>query len=255
VRATGGFLIALALNSSARANHFLTTTFISQWATNNNHETLVRILLDHGAATTTKTAKGRTALDFASHSNAKMTEILNEQVQNTSSSIPDSPAPAWRSSTDFDFYSSGGIDDDAIQAERDFMFKCAMENSTGLEKELDELRSDVDALMTDSDVEADDDHTAFDWEKCLPGQMFVYDPKDLNEVLKVFITNMKPGRSKLQKPIPANVIFLSARYAHYFCNDAMLQELLAATIERIRGVVSVSWYFSPFSELMIVHLC
>ena len=67
--------------------------------------------------------------------------------------------------------------------------------------------------------------------------MFVFTESDMPALLDVVITNMLPQRSAAQKPIPANFIFLSARYAHYYQNDEMLKTLFDAVLTRIDKVI------------------
>jgi len=67
--------------------------------------------------------------------------------------------------------------------------------------------------------------------------MFVFTEGDMPALLDLVITNMLPQRSAAQKPIPANFIFLSARYAHYYQNDEMLNTLFDAVLSRIEKVI------------------
>lgn len=67
--------------------------------------------------------------------------------------------------------------------------------------------------------------------------MFVFTEADMPILLDVVITNMLPQRSAAQKPIPANFIFLAARYAHYYQNDEMLRTLLNEVTTRIEKVI------------------
>jgi hypothetical protein len=67
--------------------------------------------------------------------------------------------------------------------------------------------------------------------------MFVFTESDLPALLDIVITNMLPQRSAAQKPIPANFIFLCARYAHYYQNDEMLKTLFDSVVTRIEKVV------------------
>jgi hypothetical protein len=67
--------------------------------------------------------------------------------------------------------------------------------------------------------------------------MFVFQEHELDKVLDVVITNMLPQRSPTQKPVPANVLFLSARYAHYHSSPELLARLLLAAMEKINSVV------------------
>lgn len=48
---------------------------------------------------------------------------------------------------------------------------------------------------------------------------------------------MTPQRSPSQKPVPANMIFLSARYAHYHASPELLEKLLVTAMDRINDVV------------------
>lgn len=50
---------------------------------------------------------------------------------------------------------------------------------------------------------------------------------------------MQPQRSPSQKPVPANMIFLSARYAYYHSNRELLNKLLAETLDRMADVIEL----------------
>ena len=67
--------------------------------------------------------------------------------------------------------------------------------------------------------------------------MFVFQESDLDRILNVIITNMTPQRSPSQKPVPANILFLSARYAHYHANPDLLEALLVSAMLKINAVV------------------
>lgn len=67
--------------------------------------------------------------------------------------------------------------------------------------------------------------------------MFVFQEQDLDRMLDVVITNMTPQRSPTQKPVPANILFLSARYAHYHSSPELLSHLLISAMEKINQVV------------------
>ncbi|KAI7829536.1 hypothetical protein BC939DRAFT_393354 [Gamsiella multidivaricata] len=76
----------------------------------------------------------------------------------------------------------------------------------------------------------------FDWERCLPDQMFVFSSKDIKHIIETTVTAMEPGRSRAHRPIPAYVLFLAARFAHYFSSQELLDELLEATSASIHTV-------------------
>lgn len=67
--------------------------------------------------------------------------------------------------------------------------------------------------------------------------MFVFQESDLERILDIIITNMTPQRSASQKPVPANMIFLSARYAHYHSSSDLLAKLLIMAMDKINDVV------------------
>jgi hypothetical protein len=82
-----------------------------------------------------------------------------------------------------------------------------------------------------------EDSQEFVWDKCLPDQMFVFQESDLNRILDVVITNMTPQRTPSQKPVPANILFLAARYAHYHSSRELLETLLTSALDKINNVV------------------
>ena len=67
--------------------------------------------------------------------------------------------------------------------------------------------------------------------------MFVFQENELGRILDIIITTMTPQRSPSQKPVPANVLFLAARYAHYHANPELLATLLLTAAEKINAKV------------------
>ena len=82
---------------------------------------------------------------------------------------------------------------------------------------------------------------SFVWDKCLPTQMFVVDPRQLDNILTVVVDHMTVPHGtrspRWMKMAPANTIFLGARYAHYFAGSDLLVGLLEGYIQRVRKVV------------------
>ena len=66
--------------------------------------------------------------------------------------------------------------------------------------------------------------------------MFVFQEADLGRILDVVVTNMTPSRSPSQKPVPANLLFLAARYAHYHSSQELLEVLLSTAMAKIDDV-------------------
>lgn len=85
--------------------------------------------------------------------------------------------------------------------------------------------------------ELEEEGHEFVWDKCLNDQMFVFQESELGAILDIIITNMTPQRTPSQKPVPANVLFLSARYAHYHANADLLETLFLASMEKINDVI------------------
>ena len=77
----------------------------------------------------------------------------------------------------------------------------------------------------------------FAWDRCLNDQMFVFQESELDKILDIVITNMTRQRAASQKPVPANVLFLSARYAHYHSSQDLLEKLFLAAMEKINDVI------------------
>lgn len=67
--------------------------------------------------------------------------------------------------------------------------------------------------------------------------MFVFQESELDRILDIVVTQMTPQRSPSQKPVPANMIFLSARYAYYHSSRDLLGRLLVTAMDRINDVV------------------
>ncbi|GAA5937900.1 hypothetical protein JCM3775_002391 [Rhodotorula graminis] len=77
----------------------------------------------------------------------------------------------------------------------------------------------------------------FVWDRCEPDQMLVFALDELPVLFDVIISTIKPVSACKFRVIPANVLFLCARYAHYFGSDEMVDELMFGTLERIEAAV------------------
>lgn len=187
------------------------------WAISNHHEDVVRSLLENNASLDIATSQGRTALDFVTPSS----DIYNYM----------SSHGYITSSQPVDFYDDGknplaGTDDFNSSSFNRVMLESAAYN---LDVNMDHLKLDDASSQNDFD---DDDE--FLWDRCLPDQMFVFNEGDIPTILDLSISQMEPKRSKGQKPIPANILFLCARYAHYYGSAEILENLLTPAFSRIR---------------------
>ncbi|ODH13940.1 hypothetical protein ACO22_06775 [Paracoccidioides brasiliensis] len=194
------------------------------WAMTNRHKTIAKILLDHGASPDIKSSSGGTAFDFV-QPGTDISKYLNENGYNFGAAAAVG-----------DFYDSGFSHNrfEEEMAENEMKRRMIMEESAiNLEVDLSSLGLD-EKLDSPDDFE---DQQEFVWDRCLNDQMFVFQESELENILDIVITNMTPQRSPSQKPVPANLLFLSARYAHYHSSQELLAKLLISATERINEVV------------------
>lgn len=193
------------------------------WAMTNRHKDIAKILLDHGASTEIKSSSGRTALDFVSP-NSEMSDFL----QHSGYSIGNAGV------TD-DFYNAGFSQDrfEEELAESEMRRRMMMESAMNLEVDLGNLGLDEQPEPVDELEEAQ----TFVWDRCLNDQMFVFMESDIDHILDIVITNMTPQRTASQKPVPANIIFLGARYAFYHASKELLADWLVSAQEKVYAVV------------------
>lgn len=193
------------------------------WAMTNRHKTIAKLLLDHGASPDIKSSSGGTAFDFL-QPGTDISQYLQENGYHFGAST-----------TEHDFYDSGFGRFEEEVAETEMKRRMMMEESAiNLEVDLSSLG--LDEKMEDPD-DLDDDQQEFVWDRCLNDQMFVFQESELDKILDIIITNMTPQRSPSQKPVPANLLFLSARYAHYHASPELLEKLLMCATDKINDVV------------------
>ncbi|CAO3596543.1 unnamed protein product [Absidia cylindrospora] len=224
------------------------------WATNNNQEHLVKILLEHGASSQTKSSKGRTVFDFVNTDNQKIVDILatnpRDSISSTSSIFGRNGGSLSSSSSnagDYDFYYQSTVEGyDSFMTEEADRRKKLLESAMNFDdlydgddsSALDQFDNDKD---NDDDEEIDDISNEFQWDKCLLDQMFVFDADNLTYILDKIITNIQlPMRSQHEICVPANVIFLSARFAHYFSTEELLNQVLDGSLERMSNTIKAN---------------
>ncbi|KAK8130191.1 hypothetical protein PG999_002571 [Apiospora kogelbergensis] len=193
------------------------------WAMTNRHKGIAKILLDNGASAEAKTSSGRTAFDFVPPDSDMSFYLHDNGYSIGNAGVGD------------DFYNPG-FEQDRFEeelAENEMRRRMMMESARDLEVDLGNVGMDDQAEASDEYEEAQE----FDWSRCLHDQMFVFQESDLERILDIAITNMQPQRSPSQKPVPANMIFLSARYAHYHASSDLLAKLLISAQDKINEVV------------------
>ncbi|TVY32485.1 Dilute domain-containing protein, partial [Lachnellula subtilissima] len=194
------------------------------WAMTNRHKGIAKSLLDHGASPEVKSSSGRTAFDFV----APDSEI--------SGYLHDSGYHIGSAGVTDDFYNPGFSQDrfEEEMAENEMRRRMMMESARDLEVDLGNVGLDD---QPETPEELEEEAQEFDWARCLHDQMFVFQENELGRILDIIITNMTPQRSPSQKPVPANMIFLSARYAHYHADQNLLATLLVTAMDKINDVV------------------
>ncbi|QSL65309.1 hypothetical protein MERGE_002619 [Pneumocystis wakefieldiae] len=191
------------------------------WAINNHHGGIVKLLLAHGASFNARRIVGNSVLDVSSQ--IDMIDIL--QALHVEESLEDG-----ESFEDHEWYRQGSSEqiEKEKMTEMPAMYDLEVDlSSIGLETSSKEL-DDAEELFSDED---------FVWNKCLPEQMYVFSEDHIACILDLVITNFEPLRSTDQKVIPADVIFLSIRFAHYYGTKDMLNKLLCDTLDRIRILI------------------
>ncbi|KAH7115195.1 hypothetical protein B0J11DRAFT_126576 [Dendryphion nanum] len=193
------------------------------WAMTNRHKGIAKLLLDHGASPEIKSSSGRTAFDFV-EPNSELSEYLHESGYSIGNvGVSD------------DFYNSGFSENrfEEEMAENEMKRRMMMESAINLEVDLGNLGLDEQPETPEETEEGQE----FVWDRCLNDQMFVFQESELNHILDIIITNMTPQRSPSQKPVPANILFLSARYAHYHSSPDLLETLLESAMDKINDVI------------------
>ncbi|KAI8144688.1 hypothetical protein BJV82DRAFT_605878 [Fennellomyces sp. T-0311] len=221
------------------------------WATTNNHSQVVELLLANGASSAARSARGRTALDFIDTENEQMINILSHLDESSVSSTPSSSALRRRKS----FKSAppppppeddhDDNDDDEEEEDPLNFYYQSNEETERAHRELMQIGEQEYAAEQDDDQ---DDLASceasmqsihnFDWDKCLPDQMFVFSEENVEHILDTAITRLSlPMKTRQEIWVPANIIFLSARFAHYYSSRELLHTFLNAAVAKINHVL------------------
>ncbi|EPB84196.1 hypothetical protein HMPREF1544_09059 [Mucor circinelloides 1006PhL] len=172
------------------------------WATTNGHHQIVQVLLEYSASSETKSASGRTIYDLVDLENQDMISILNQ----TKLAEPQQQRPQQQPQQQQQQQQHAPLD-----TENELLLHCE-ESFRSVHK--------------------------FSWDQCLPDQMFVFAQQEVDHILNVAISNLKlPIKSRSEIYVPANIIFLCARFAHYFTSRELLHELLSKAVQKIDTVV------------------
>ena len=196
------------------------------WAMTNRHKTIAKQLLDHGANPDIKSTSGGTAYDFV-QPGSDFSNYLSENGYHFGGGM----------AGEDDFYKSG-FDGDRLDEE---FAESEMKRRQLMQESAANLEVDLGSLgfgeQPESPIDLESAEEEFIWERCIGDQMFVFQDGQLNPIFDLIITNMTPQRSPSQKPVPANLVFLMARYAHYHMTSSLLDEVLTSALDRINDVI------------------
>ena len=103
----------------------------------------------------------------------------------------------------------------------------------------DKDKGALPTMVEGDENQAEDSLPAFDWEECQSEQMLAFSYQDLPAMLDL-ATETRPSRRDDVRFMPANVIFLAARYASRYAGEDLLGELMIGAIDRIEASIHVS---------------
>ncbi|KAI8984544.1 hypothetical protein BDF20DRAFT_860486 [Mycotypha africana] len=213
------------------------------WATVNGHSEITKILLEYSASSNTKSASGRTIFDLVDISNEAMISVLNESIPHTSdfaaalldrkkktmkrkSSVLESIKHCNDGSQYREITES---DDDTASAQ--FVNRNEDEDDTDTEDSVELKHCEISLTSVHK----------FRWDQCLPYQMFVFAEEDIEHILNIAISDKIPSLiSRAEIYVPVNIIFLSARYAHYYTGRELLHQLLSKAQQRIEEIIQTN---------------
>ncbi|KAG2236197.1 hypothetical protein INT48_003816 [Thamnidium elegans] len=218
----------------------------------------LKLLLENGASSQTKSAKGRTVLDFVKNDTHKIADMViassisNRDSISSTSSIMGFTAAGSNSSTS----SNAGDNDRYYQYSTEENYESFINHDSESRPKLieeyllstnnnnNEQESDSDDYSENDNDSEEEDIKSFDWDKCMPDQMFVFGADNLPYILDTVI-------SKLTLPIrnsnTQNVHILSywmtniTRLLYYLKKDVQLVVATAEYQLRLSELISETY--------------
>ncbi|ODQ66266.1 hypothetical protein NADFUDRAFT_5524, partial [Nadsonia fulvescens var. elongata DSM 6958] len=194
------------------------------WAITNDKADLMEDLLDNGASLETASPPEKSPRDFVT-ADSKVERVLKERglIENTND--------VNKMENNYN-----GVEEDDV--DHQMMMESAYNFNVNLGA-LDDNNSGSESEF-DSDFENELSlHKEFLWDRCLPDQFFAFKEGDIPKILDIAITDFIPQRSRTQRPIPANLLYLCARYVHYYgVNSDTIDNLFVPAFSRIRRIVN-----------------
>lgn len=239
------------------------------WATTNNHKVIVELLISHGASWANRTTKGRTVLDFVDYDDQELVHILTPEPTTTNANEHTLPFDEEQQHHYKDFFQQISLHKrrqrsstiPKLDLDEDTFFSYEPLTTDGdtygqqQQQQQEDLESKrqkslVESLYTKDDDELDELVSCeasmeslhhFVWNRCLPDQMFVFAEEDIPHILSVTVSSLKlPMKTRHEIWVPSNVLFLCARFAHYYSGRELLAGILGQAISMIASVLHVS---------------
>ncbi|KWU41224.1 hypothetical protein RHOSPDRAFT_12581, partial [Rhodotorula sp. JG-1b] len=196
------------------------------WAVQNNDIPIASYLLNHRASPLLASRRGLTARDLVKPGSEGL--AMREVLSSAWEAAIERERAARRTADE-----TGGVDASTASWEEDRERERAEEKQREtVERRKWQLALDSAELETPASAAAEQ---AFDWDRCQPDQMIVFSLLDLPMLLDVVVSFVRPIHTRKYRYIPANVIFLAARYAHHLGGTELLDELMFGALERIEN--------------------
>ncbi|KAI7876135.1 uncharacterized protein EV154DRAFT_429861 [Mucor mucedo] len=241
------------------------------WAINSHQIEIAQILLNHGAEKSLTTKYGRTVYNFPTTDIMK--ELLgtphmdqakvsdksshSEVVTETTISKKTSKTPNVNPVNDLEYYATDG-----------YSHFLNNHNPAQEQRNKETLVMNSSSLITDDEEEdikrwetSIKSSNTFLWDRCLPDQMFVFSQEDisflLDQALNVPDVKLLMNKSQLSNELwqPANIIFLSTRFAHYCSSRELLNLFLKTVATRLAKLIKT--YYRDINSLAywIANIC
>ncbi|KAI8973575.1 hypothetical protein BDF20DRAFT_914999 [Mycotypha africana] len=101
----------------------------------------------------------------------------------------------------------------------------------------------------------------FDWHRCLYSQMFVYNVMDMHVIIDMAlqVSNVKALKDQVSSSNelwrPANVLFLSSRYACYYSSKESLSNILEAYLNKQAKVIKTASHNAEVLAFWMANMC
>ncbi|KAI9207135.1 uncharacterized protein BJ171DRAFT_639841 [Polychytrium aggregatum] len=208
------------------------------WACSNGHDEAARALIDGGASKDIKSNRGRSLKDLVQRTSSgkQMSKILEYEYKEPVTPSSPTASHSTLSMSDGDRASASWSDTSDTE---NYLLSPNPSRSSYVSR-----RSSTDSNFTALTVdelglfEQDEESAEFLWDRCLPDQMFVFGEDHIDHILEIAIERIKPSRTANQRPIAANILFLCARYAHYWNTSDILTDFFKRAITRVIDVVA-----------------